>query len=91
MPNGTGVEGVAIYYALSSYPGGNLLAYTNQQGSYSGLISIPHTETVRVWAEAAGMGFKPGPADKPWYNGEFGWVFYGGFEYVRLSFIVSTP
>jgi len=89
-PNGDPSEGVEIYYALSSYPSGTLLAVTDIFGRYEGFIFIPHAEVTRVWAVHPQLNFKPGAGTKSWMNGEFAWHFYGGFEYVRLDFF-GTP
>jgi len=89
-PNGDPIEGVEIFYALSSYPSGTLLAETNSLGQFEGFIHIPHEEVTRVWAVHANFTFKPGAGTKSWMNGEFAWHYYGGFEDVRLDFI-GTP
>jgi hypothetical protein len=89
LPNGQGIAGVQVYYALSAYAG-SLLVTTNAQGQYDGFIYIPQDETVRVWAEYVGYVFKPGRGNKSWINGEFAWHHYGGYEDADLNF-VGTP
>ena len=89
LPNGTGANGISIYSAFAAYPG-ELIATTDQNGYYEAFIYIPGDETVRVWAKAPGYTVKPGQGFRGWYDGEFFWRHYAGYEVVRLSFIITS-
>jgi hypothetical protein len=88
LPDKTGVSGVLIYSAFAAYEGG-MIAITDDNGYYEAFIFIPGDETVRIWAEAPGYSVKPGKGYRGWYNGEFFWRHYAGYELVELSFIVT--
>jgi hypothetical protein len=87
LPNGDPIPNAQIYFALSAGPYSTFLATTDSQGQYEGFIGLPHQEIVRVWAELPGYTFKPGDANRAWISGEFGWQYYGGFEFANLNFI----
>lgn len=86
LPNGIGLPGVPIYYAFSAYPG-NSITNTNENGEYSAFIGLAADELVRVWAESPDYTFKPGGGATTWFDHEFAWRHYSGYERVKLSFI----
>jgi hypothetical protein len=89
LPVGTGLAGVPIYYAFASYYPGNFLATTDQNGNYSSFVALAGDETVRVWAELSGYEFKPGKSPTLWFEGEYAWRHYGGYERVKLEFVAT--
>jgi hypothetical protein len=88
-PTGPGLAGVDIHLFFASYGPGDVVAVTDEQGTYeTRFFYIPGDEMVTVWPELAGYAFDP-----PQHY----WRHYGGVEQAVRDFVAhpvaptSTP